>query len=103
MDVRRKQIRIPGDTVRKWAHEFASAVSSSASMLERKAFAGEIQLDGNRYVLKYEEGVNRVAFDYAGSELGLEESDSRDLAVIEWMIRIRKEAAKLGGAQPFVR
>ena len=98
MDVKQAPLVISDEIVRSWFHELWTALSASTELLEKRGLAREIQADGTQYILHYQEGVNHLTFEYGGSELNNEATTNQyDLPLVKWMMKIRKEVAKLAG------
>ena len=96
MDIKQKSLALSEGTAQKLFHDLWAALAASTALMERKAYAREIQLDGTQYILQYQEGGNSFTCAYMGSEVGHEDpNDMYDLPIIKWMIAVRQEVAKL--------
>ena len=87
MDVVRKTAELPAAVGRRWLAGFRSAVNASVPAITRPSRL--IQLDGTQYSVTAETWLYSLHVVLSGSELG--EDTSRDLQLIQWIDRVRRD------------
>lgn len=92
MAVRRRRFTAEAETAEKWFRDFWKAINESTTPLQERGSKKLYQLDGTRYRLEYQEGLNSLSFEIVGSELG--HDGTGDLPLVQWMNSVRKEIEK---------